>query len=137
MKTKIVSLIVIIVAVIFALSLGADATNQPATYQPMEPIPGTEAGQQSTFPQYVQALYKFGVWAVGIASLLMISVGGFMYFTSAGNNSKMEQAKNVIYDALYGLIAVLVAWVVLHTINPDLVNVDLGTSISRIRQQQQ
>jgi hypothetical protein len=130
MKKKIASLIILIV-LMFGLSLSA-----LAEYAPMEPIPGTPRAEQNTFPTYVQAIYKFAVWAVAIASLLMVSIGGFMYFTSAGNNSKMEQAKNVIYDALYGLIAVLVAWVVLHTINPNLVNVDLGASIRNIRPQQ-
>ena len=57
----------------------------------------------------------------------MITIGGFMYFTSAGNNSKMESAKNVITDAIIGLIAVLFAWIILNKINPALVNADLSS----------
>lgn len=100
------------------------AQSSLAAYEPMEKIPGT-TGSINTFPAYVNALYKFAIWSVGIAALLMISIGGFMYFTAAGNNSKMESGKKIISDALYGLIAVLVAWVLLHTINPDLVNISL------------
>lgn len=92
------------------------------TYTPLENIPGTP--QPATdFYAYVQAVYKFGIWAVGIAALLMITIGGFMYITSAGNNSSMEKAKSVITDAIVGLILALTAYLLLFIINPDLVNI--------------
>ncbi len=97
-----------------------------AEYVPMEPIPGTEGTAAiSSFPAYVNAVYKFLVWSVGIAAMFMISIGGFMYFTAAGNTSKMESGKRVIVDAIWGLVAVMVAWVVLNTINPNLTNINL------------
>lgn len=97
-----------------------------ADYVPIENIPGTASPNDiATFPAYVMAIYKFAIWSVGIASLLMISVGGFMYFTSAGNTSKMESGKRVIMDAIYGLIAVLFAWVILNTINEGLTNISI------------
>ncbi|EKE21516.1 MAG: hypothetical protein ACD_7C00208G0007 [uncultured bacterium] len=101
--------------------------NALGVYEPLEPIPGTSGGTSAIkeFPAYVNAIYKFAMWSVGISALLMISIGGFMYFTSAGNTSKAESGKKVIADALYGLIAVLFAWIILHTINPDLVNISV------------
>lgn len=97
-----------------------------AEYVPMEPIPGTkDTAAISSFPAYVNAVYKFLVWSVGIAAMFMISIGGFMYFTAAGNTSKMESGKRVIVDAIWGLVAVMVAWVVLNTINPNLTNINL------------
>ncbi len=94
------------------------------TYNPMEPIPGF--GAVSDFPTYILNIYKFGIWTVGIAALLMISIGGFMYFTSAGNTAKLDQAKKVIFDALYGLIVALAAYLLLYVINPDLVKVNIS-----------
>lgn len=97
-----------------------------AAYEPMEPIPGTSGTAAiNTFPAYVNAVYKFAIWSVGIAALFMITIGGFIYFTAAGNTSKMESGKKIIFDALYGLIAAMFAWVVLNTINPNLVNINL------------
>ncbi len=97
-------------------------------YEPLEPIPGTSGTAAiKTFPAYVSAVYKFAIWAVGISALLMITIGGFMYFASAGNTSKMESGKKIIADALYGLIAVLFAWVILNTINPNLTNISLDS----------
>jgi hypothetical protein len=103
-----------------------------AQYRPISEIPGT-AGLDAidTFPEYVIAVYKFAIWAVGISSLFMISIGGFMYFTSAGNTSKMESGKRVIMDAIYGLFAVLFAWLILNTINEQLVNISI-TNVGRI-----
>jgi hypothetical protein len=95
------------------------------TYNPMEPIPGFESAV-SDFPTYILNIYKFGIWTVGIAALLMISIGGFMYFTSAGNTSKMDQAKRVIWDALFGLIVAMAAYLLLYVINPDLVKVTIS-----------
>ncbi len=85
----------------------------------MEPIPGSAT--TTDFPSYIRAIYKFGIWTVGIAALLMISIGGFMYLTSAGNTSKTGQAKEIITDAIIGVILALVSWLLLYTINPDLV----------------
>ena len=90
-----------------------------ATYVPMEEIPGF--GRPTDFFDYVQALYNFGIAAIGIAALIMLGIGGFMYITSAGNASRMETAKEYIWDAIIGLILALSAYLILYTINPDLV----------------
>lgn len=93
-------------------------------YTPLENIPGFEAASKTgDFYDYIQAVYKFGIWAVGISALLMISIGGFMYITSAGNNSSMEKAKSVITDAIIGLVLALTSYLILYIINPDLVNI--------------
>jgi len=119
--------------ILFALALGiniffAGLVMAAGTYTPMEKIPGT-TDDINTFPAYVRAIYKFAIWSVGIAALLMISIGGFFYFAAAGNTSKMETGKKIIADALYGLFAVLLAYVILHTINPNLTTISI-TSLS-------
>lgn len=115
-----------IILAIVVLNLLILANFALAEYVPIENIPGTASPNDiATFPAYVMAIYKFAIWAVGISSLFMISVGGFMYFTSAGNTSKMDSAKRIIADSIYGLIAVLFAWIILHTINENLVNISI------------
>lgn len=100
------------------------------TYKLLEPI-FSNSNPIGNFTTYIQDIYKFAVWAVGIAALLMISIGGFMYVTSAGNQANAETAKRLIRDALLGLIMVLLTWILLYLINPDLVNIDLR-SIQRV-----
>ena len=89
------------------------------SYTPMEEIPGF--GRPTSFPEYLLTVYKFLLWSIGVAALLMISVGAFMYITSAGNNAAMGKAKGIITDAIAGVILALVSWVILYTINPALV----------------
>lgn len=88
-------------------------------YEPMEEIPGF--GRPTEFPEYLMALYKFGLWAIGVCAMVMIMIGGYIYLTSAGNTSQTGKAKGIITDALAGLLLALVSYVLLAAINPDLV----------------
>ncbi|MDQ1283822.1 MAG: hypothetical protein QG620_170 [Patescibacteria group bacterium] len=94
------------------------------TYTPMEKIPGFETAG-GDFPAYILAIYRFGLWTVGIAALLMISVGGYMYITSAGNNAQTGKAKGIITDAIIGVLLALTSYLLLYTINPDLVQIKI------------
>lgn len=93
-------------------------------YQQLENIPGADA-KSTNFLDYVHSIYRLSLWIVGISAMFMISVGGFMYLTSAGNTSSAASAKGVIKDALIGLLLGLSAWLLLNTINPDLTKLDV------------
>ena len=45
-----------------------------------------------------------------------------MYMLAAGNAVKVEDAKDTIFQALLGVGVLLVSYLLLRTINPDLVN---------------
>lgn len=51
-----------------------------------------------------------------------MTIGGIMYILAAGNAAKVEDAKDTILQALFGLGILLVSYLLLRTINPDLVN---------------
>ncbi len=104
------------ISIIFVPKVRASGSFQ---YTPMESVPGL--GGDSSFSGYIQAIYNFGIWAVGVSAMLMISIGGFMYLTSAGNTSKTGKAKEIITDAIIGIILAMVSWLLLYTINHDLV----------------
>lgn len=123
MKTKkIVLSAFIIIAICFITTIQSTAAAN-FEYELLQPIFTNETS--SDLPTYIGYIYKFFIWAVGIAALLMISIGGFMYVTSAGNQANADTAKRIIRDALFGLTAVLLAWLILYLINPDLVNINL------------
>jgi hypothetical protein len=89
-------------------------------YEPMELIPGFD--KPADFPAYLMQIYKFGLGAIGVCAMFMIMIGGYMYLTSAGNNTQTGKAKEIITDAIAGLVLALVSYILLYTINPDLVN---------------
>ncbi len=97
---------------------------QEEEYQLLAPFPG--APDASDTAGYFEALYNFLIISVGIAALLMIVVGGIWYVSSAGNQARMGTAKTIITDALLGLAVVFLAWLILNTINPDLVKGNLS-----------
>jgi len=96
-------------------------------YSLLEKIPGFEL-DGSNFTAYITSIYKFAVWTVGIAATLMLGIGGFMYFTSAGNTSHLEKAKTVIKDSIIGVVVTLTAYLLLLVINPNLVGGDISSS---------
>ncbi len=120
-KNKIYAIIVFS----FIIALGFFQSVSAQGYVPMEKLPGSPGA--ASFKDYVLAIYNFAIWTVGIAAFLMISIGGFWYFTAAGNTSKVTKAKEIIGDALLGVVVSMVAWLILYVINPDLVNVNLSS----------
>lgn len=73
-------------------------------------------------PEYINYLFIFGLGLIAILALAQMMVGGITYILAAGNVTKVEDAKNTIQQALLGLGLLLVSYLLLKTINPDLVN---------------
>jgi hypothetical protein len=69
---------------------------------------------------YLIALYNFLLGAVGIIAMMMLVYGGFRYMTSAGNPAAMGDAKDIFYSAIIGLSLALVSYLIIGTINPEL-----------------
>ncbi|MDA3815217.1 MAG: DUF1566 domain-containing protein [Patescibacteria group bacterium] len=91
-----------------------------AQYTNKELIPGQSP--TNNLETYLNNIYNFGIAIAAILAVFMIALGAFIYiFTSAGNASKMMDAKDMIKNALIGLALVLVAFLILFIINPDLV----------------
>ena len=89
-------------------------------------IPGATSAASSP-GAFVANFYTFALSLGGILAFGAIVYGGFKYAISAGNPSKQSDAKSWITDALWGLLLLFSAYLVLHTINPNLVNLNLPT----------
>ncbi|MBI5621731.1 M15 family metallopeptidase [Candidatus Falkowbacteria bacterium] len=72
--------------------------------------------------EFIGALYKFGMTAVGVLAVIMIMVGGFIWLTAGGNQENIGTAKGYITGAIIGLIIALGSYTVLKIVNPALVN---------------
>lgn len=73
-------------------------------------------------PSYINYLFLFGLGLIAILALAQMISGGIVYILAAGNAAKVEDAKDIIWQALFGLGLLLVSYLLLRTINPDLVN---------------
>lgn len=70
---------------------------------------------------YIKGLYKYLLAIVGILAGVMLTIGGVKYLTSGGSQERVTSAKNTITNALIGLIIAFGSYVILFTINPELV----------------
>ncbi|HOW60519.1 MAG TPA: hypothetical protein P5548_01690 [Candidatus Moranbacteria bacterium] len=120
----------LIIPIALFLFWGLSNTTQAAImeYKLLQGIPGFyDAGAKvESFPDLILAIYKFGIWTVGIAGLFMITIGGFWYMTSAGNTARAETAKQLIADSLLGIVAAMSAYLIVYVINPDLTNINIA-----------
>ena len=68
----------------------------------------TNADTGKSFDPYdlAQKAVSWLLWGVGVASVIVIIIGGVMYTTSSGDQQKVTKAKNTI---LYGIIGLIIA----------------------------
>ncbi|NLC30771.1 MAG: transglycosylase SLT domain-containing protein [Candidatus Moranbacteria bacterium] len=64
----------------------------------------------------MKGIIDWGMKILVVVALVAIVAGGIMYIISAGNSGMMESAKTVIKQALWGVVIVLGAWVIVNTI---------------------
>ena len=83
--------------------------------------PGEAAGY------YINGLLTFGIGLATVLAVLMITIGGFQYITTDSFMQKSEGKKR-IQDSLMGLGLILVSYLLLGTINSDLLKIRFGLS---------
>lgn len=80
--------------------------------------------QEETSLGISEKVSNFYDWALGIGGLLALGIivyGGILYSTSSGNPSRITEAKRWMYSAVTGLLLLFGAFIILNTINPNLV----------------
>ncbi|MDD2732047.1 MAG: hypothetical protein PHI53_02510 [Candidatus Pacebacteria bacterium] len=75
----------------------------------------------TNLPGYIIYLYNFAVVISAFIALGALVYGGFKYLTSAGNPSKVQDGLDQIKAAIFGILIVLCSYLILKTINPNLV----------------
>lgn len=72
-----------------------------------------------------QSLYIYIISIAGVIALAALIIGGILYLTSAGDPEKLSKAKKQILAAFLGIIILLSSYLILRTINPDLVSFEM------------
>lgn len=82
------------------------------------------AGQYLSIPflgEYLAATFRLAVVSASILAVIFIIIGGFVWTTSAGSAQRIDSAKTMITRAITGLIIAASSYIILFTINPNLV----------------
>ncbi|MDP2934556.1 MAG: hypothetical protein Q8N59_02220 [bacterium] len=126
MKRKFYNLLSIITLVILLVGVFRVAAAQnPTTLINYPTIAGQTVAFGMPLPQLIKYIYLFAVGICGAVALAAILLGAIKYIGAAGNPSKMGDAKDQIVSALLGVVILLSSYLLLYTINPDLVNIGI------------
>lgn len=117
----------------------APAAPQPvdegtANFRSLEPVlsvpipgvsfsPATLSNGEVSVPflaQYILGIYRFAIGAAAILASIMVVYGGFRYLLGS-TLGDVKEGKTVIQNAVIGLIVLLCSYVILQSVNPDLV----------------
>ena len=79
------------------------------------------------FIGWIQNFYQFSLIAGVFLAVGVIVWAGLRYALAAGNPSGQSDARDQILQALLGLILLFGAYLILFTINPNLINLSLPT----------
>lgn len=84
---------------------------------------GGEAGVD--FSTYISGIFSSLITVVAVLAVLMIVIGGMQYVMSFAVGGK-EEGRKKIWGAVWGLILALASFLILRTINPALVDINLN-----------
>jgi D-alanyl-D-alanine dipeptidase len=72
--------------------------------------------------QYLHAIFTYSLQIAAVLATLSIIVGGFLYMSSAGSQSRVKKGKEIIFGAITGLVLLMSTYLFLNLINNDLTN---------------
>jgi hypothetical protein len=93
-------------------------------YVPLEPIGQLTNITQGNLPDLLNAVFKILFSLGGLLAVGELVAGGIMYMTSE-TPVTLGSAKSRIWAAFYGLLILAGSYLILYTINPDLLNLNL------------
>ncbi len=110
------------------LSAGSHECDPSKGYCLLAPL-DEETKQVSTnddgFSKYLQKIINIAISLTGILSVIMLIFGGIEYVSSSVSETAKKDAKERITNALFGLLITLSGYLILSTINPDLLSLKL------------
>ena len=121
----ILSGLLIIFGLLFSLQVYGQARLE--TDWPVAPG-GKELTATSTLVDFIDYAYRWAMLLGGLFAFFALIMGGFQYLTSVGDPNKMRDAKERIIAAILGLVLLLSTYVILNTLNPELLTVRVPTT---------
>lgn len=132
-------LVIIVLPTVKAMAAGASdswdasAPTNSNEYTVLAPLPGTTLSDcppgstdcKTTLQKYLPGVFNLAIGLSAAFAVLMIVIGGFQYMSTDAIQGK-SNGKQRIKNAIYGLVLVIGAWLILYTINPNLLELNLN-----------
>ena len=94
---------------------------QGAPFSPSTTLPVPDKGLPTDLGQLIAKIFEWSLGLIGLVIFVRFFYAGFLWFTAAGNPANVGTAKTIMKNAVYGALVLFSAWLILNTINPDLV----------------
>lgn len=79
----------------------------------------------NTLPEFLNAAFTMAVSAGAMLAVLRLAYAGWLYMGAADMWGSKQHAKEVITDAIIGLLLLIGIWIILNQINPCLLNLNV------------
>lgn len=89
------------------------------SYAYLAPLPGFTDGSVSRLGEFLRVFFTILILVAGVLAFIMIVIGAITYLSSDAFSGKAE-GKEMMLNAVLGLILALGSWLILNTINPNL-----------------
>lgn len=125
----------LIVAIFILSSLAGNAyaqtpagANAQFQFKPIVaiPLPTGQVDAETTLPDYINGVFTLTIAIATILGVIMIVFSGFKYMTSDAVGGKKEAIAG-IQGALFGLVLLLLSYLILNVINPQILALDALT----------
>lgn len=107
----------------------AQTNSSSGGFIPELPIPGQFEGTQTLdnnlFGRYVRAIYVYFIWTVGIVATGMITFAGVKWVAAAGDQGRIRDARDMITNAIIGVIIALTSVVLLNLLSPGFTTLSI------------
>jgi len=120
------------VSVLFLAFFATTAFGANETFSPLTGLPGITNLKTATLPEYINAIYLALIGFGALIAVIRIAWAGVKYATHPGNHHEIEGAKDDIRGVLLGLAILLLPYVVLNTINPELTSLNVLKSAPNV-----
>ena len=79
-------------------------------------------GAGTTLEGGISSILTSALSFLGVIFLILMIYGGILWMTARGNEKNVDQAKNVIFDAIIGLVIVAAAYAITFFVSSIFVN---------------
>ena len=136
MKKKLIPITILIIFLVLPTTkIFAQTTDEGRILEIDYPaVPGaqTPTTTKTLFPEYIQYIYYFAIGTGAVIALIILTIAGVEYMTSAGNPDKLSSAKDKIISCLLGLLILAASVPILNTINPRLTLLEIDEELASL-----
>lgn len=79
-------------------------------------------GNSTDLYKCINQLYKLAIIAAISIGTFFLVIAGYIYMSAEGNQESVDKAKDILRTTITSLVILFAGWLLLHTLNPDIVN---------------